>query len=113
HQARRDLQKIRRVGVRVALDDFGTGYSPLTYLIRFPVDELKIDKSFIDVLGGDKRVRHLLKGVIDVATALDVDVVAEGIDSQSKLAAVRRLGCGFGQGYLFARPAPLAELYAQ
>ncbi len=106
------LGELRALGVRIALDDFGTGYSSLTYLHRLPIDELKIDQSFVETLATAEPDNRLLETIIHLGAAFDLRVVAEGIDSEQKLATLRELGCRFGQGYLFARPAALADLLA-
>jgi|GEM_PF-1289432 len=104
------LADLRRIGVRLAIDDFGTGYSSLGYLERFPVDILKIDKTFIDGIGerGDRPV--LARAIVQLGRALDLSVVAEGIERAEQVRVLRRLGCTRGQGYLFARPLTEDEL---
>jgi diguanylate cyclase (GGDEF)-like protein len=99
------LVNLRTIGVQIAVDDFGTGYSSLSHLQRFPVDELKIDKSFIDPLAGkDPQASALVIAIIALARSLDLRVVAEGIEHQGQLDHLRQLGCDRGQGYLMARP---------
>jgi EAL domain-containing protein (putative c-di-GMP-specific phosphodiesterase class I) len=88
------------------IDDFGTGYSSLAYLKRFPVDVLKIDRSFIDGLGSDPESEAIVHAVIGLARALNLSVVAEGVETIEQLAELRRLECTMCQGYLIARPAP-------
>jgi EAL domain-containing protein (putative c-di-GMP-specific phosphodiesterase class I) len=100
------LDELKGLGVRIALDDFGTGYSSLTYLNRLPIDELKIDRSFVAALEDETSDLVLLQMMVRLGRAFDLTVVAEGIDTDRKLQRIRRLGCHFGQGYLFARPAP-------
>ena len=97
------LTELKRLGVRIALDDFGTGYSSLSHVHRFPIDILKIDRSFIDSLKKNDG-SELVRAIISLATALDLEVVAEGIEKVEQLAHLQRLGCSFGQGYYFARP---------
>jgi diguanylate cyclase (GGDEF)-like protein/PAS domain S-box-containing protein len=104
------LEELKALGVRVALDDFGTGYSSLTYLNRLPIDELKIDRSFVAVLEDETSDLVLLQTMIRLGRAFDLRVVAEGIDTDRKLRRIRRLGCHYGQGYLFARPAPFDQV---
>jgi EAL domain-containing protein (putative c-di-GMP-specific phosphodiesterase class I) len=103
------LRQFKELGVRLALDDFGTGYSSLSYLCRFPVDILKIDRLFVTALrtGGD--ARRLTEAIMGIVKMLGLDAVAEGIDGKEELAALRRLGCPFGQGYYFAHPLPPEE----
>jgi diguanylate cyclase (GGDEF)-like protein len=101
------LDALRRRGVRIALDDFGTGYSSLTYLDRLPIDELKIDQSFVQALDTQTPDRRLLETIIHLGQIFHVRVVAEGIDSTHKLRIVRQLGCHYGQGFLFSDASPL------
>jgi EAL domain-containing protein (putative c-di-GMP-specific phosphodiesterase class I) len=104
------LDQLKALGVRIALDDFGTGYSSLTYLQQLPIDELKIDRSFVGVLEDENSDLTLLQMMIQLGRAFDLKVVAEGIDTDRKLRRIRQLGCHFGQGYLFARPAPFEQV---
>jgi diguanylate cyclase (GGDEF)-like protein/PAS domain S-box-containing protein len=107
------LHELKALGVRVALDDFGTGYSSLTYLQRLPIDELKIDRTFVAVLEDEEADLNLLQMMIQLGRAFDLKVVAEGIDTDRKLRRIQRLGCHFGQGFLFARPAPIDSVMAR
>ena len=103
--AARVLGALKLLGVSLALDDFGTGYSSLSYLNRFPVDTLKVDKSFIDSLGeGIGNDKVLLQAIVGLGRTLELKVVAEGIERPEQRASLQALGCGLGQGYLFARP---------
>jgi diguanylate cyclase (GGDEF)-like protein/PAS domain S-box-containing protein len=104
------LQRLKDLGVRIAIDDFGTGYSSLNYLRQFPVDIVKIDRSFVEGIAADGDQRALVAMIIDLARALGLRQVAEGIERPDQLAELRSLGCGFGQGYLFARPVDFADL---
>ena len=99
------LDELKALGVRIALDDFGTGYSSLTYLQQLPIDELKIDRSFVAALEDERSDLVLLRMMVQLGRAFDLKVVAEGIDTDRKLRRIQALGCHFGQGYLFARPA--------
>ena len=92
--------------MRLALDDFGTGYSSLAYLNRFPVDALKIDRSFVDGLGVEQERTAIVEAIIGMARALSLDVIAEGVENEAQLSELRRLGCDYAQGYLFSRPLP-------
>ena len=107
------LDELKALGVRIALDDFGTGYSSLTYLQRLPIDELKIDRSFVAVLEDEASDLVLLQMMVQLGRAFDLKVVAEGIDTDRKLRRIQRLGCHFGQGSLFARPAPFDQVMAR
>jgi predicted signal transduction protein with EAL and GGDEF domain len=106
------LQALKALGVRLAIDDFGTGYSSLAYLQRFPVDMLKIDRSFIRGMEeGDGDVA-IVRAVIMLAQTMNLDVTAEGIETAEQLAHLQSLGCTVGQGYFFARPLPGEEMAA-
>ena len=111
HSARTTLAALKTLGVRVALDDFGTGYSSLSYLHSFPVDVVKIDKSFIDPLSDASAPRSPLVGaIVNLGAELGLSVTAEGIEDAVQLACLREIGCQYGQGYHFARPVPAREL---
>jgi EAL domain-containing protein (putative c-di-GMP-specific phosphodiesterase class I) len=99
------LQALRALGVRIAIDDFGTGYSSLGYLRRFQVDILKIAKEFIGDSDSNSDEWAFARAIIALGRTLDLQVVAEGIEDEGQLRALRSLGCELGQGYLFARPA--------
>jgi EAL domain-containing protein (putative c-di-GMP-specific phosphodiesterase class I) len=103
------LDQLRDLGVRLALDDFGTGYSSLAYLRHLPVDELKLDRSFLVDLD-QPQSQAVVSAVIDVAHALDMTVVGEGVEQPEQLATLLRLGCDLAQGYLCGRPVGPAEL---
>jgi len=104
------LEALSEIGVRLVLDDFGTGYSSLAYLNRFPFDALKIDRSFIDGLGIEQERTAIVEAVIGMARALSLDAIAEGVESEVQLSELRRLGCDFAQGHLFAPPQAPQEL---
>ena len=105
-----NLQAIRELGVRISLDDFGTGYCALGYLKRFPIDELKIDRSFVESMEADRRDASLVQAILALAQGLSLDVVAEGIETPGQQRLLKLLGCRLGQGYLFARPCPAAQV---
>jgi diguanylate cyclase (GGDEF)-like protein/PAS domain S-box-containing protein len=107
------LAALKDLGVRIALDDFGTGYSSLSYLDRFPVDVVKIDKSFIDSLDSAGAPPSLVSAIVNLGAVLGLDVTAEGIEQPHQLDRLKALGCGQGQGYLFARPLPAAQFAEQ
>ena len=103
------LRELRSLGLHLSVDDFGTGYSSLTYLKRFPVESIKIDRSFVAGLGIESEDSTIVEAVVRLGQSLGLNVVAEGIESPLQLARLRELGCDRGQGYLFGRPRP-AEL---
>jgi diguanylate cyclase (GGDEF)-like protein/PAS domain S-box-containing protein len=98
------LQELRGLGIHLGLDDFGTGYSSLSYLSRFPIETLKIDRSFTSRLGGPDEETALVRSVIQLATSMGMETVGEGIERQEQYDRLRELGCTYGQGYLMARP---------
>lgn len=98
------LARLKALGVRIKIDDFGTGYSSLKYLQRFPVDGLKIDRSFVDKLDNDEESAAIVEAMISFAHTLYLEVVAEGVETPAQLARLRSLGCDLGQGYHFSRP---------
>jgi EAL domain-containing protein (putative c-di-GMP-specific phosphodiesterase class I) len=100
------LEALKELGVRLAIDDFGTGYSSLAYLKRFPVDTLKVDRSFVDGLGRDAQDGAIVRSVVALAKALNLSVTAEGIETPAQQAQLALLGCDLGQGYLLGRPVP-------
>jgi EAL domain-containing protein (putative c-di-GMP-specific phosphodiesterase class I) len=105
------VRALKRLGVRLVLDDFGTGYSSLSYLNRLPIDVLKLDRSFIAPLREDgDATAAIVYGVVTMAEALGMTVVAEGVEEHAHVEKLRALGCDFAQGFLFARPMPAREL---
>jgi diguanylate cyclase (GGDEF)-like protein/PAS domain S-box-containing protein len=98
------LGELKDLGVWLAIDDFGTGYSSLSYLRRFPVDVLKVDRSFVSALGRDPEDAALTHAIVKLGQTLRLRIVAEGIETAAQLAELQALGCEYGQGYLFARP---------
>jgi diguanylate cyclase (GGDEF)-like protein/PAS domain S-box-containing protein len=103
-QAATALTHIRDLGVRVALDDFGSGYSSLSHLRRFPIDIVKIDKSFVDDVTHEGADSAIARGIIELGRAMQIHTVAEGVEGDDQAEALRALGCEFGQGYYFAKP---------
>jgi len=105
------LISLRRLGVSLLMDDFGTGYSSLHHLHSLPFDVLKVDRSFVARLtGGNKQPLQIVRTIVELARVLGMDVVAEGIETEEQYALLRGLGCRFGQGFLFARPATAATI---
>jgi Amt family ammonium transporter len=100
----RDLNRLRASGVRIAIDDFGTGYSALSYLRDFPIDTVKMDRSFVRDLGEDEADAALIRSVVELGEALDMNIVAEGIENRTQLDSVNALNCNVGQGYFFSVP---------
>jgi diguanylate cyclase (GGDEF)-like protein/PAS domain S-box-containing protein len=103
------LLRLKSLGVTLAMDDFGTGYSSLAYLRRFPMDTLKIDRSFVDRLGGDSEDVALVRTIVRLGQSLGMSTVAEGIEDAAQLDALQELGCDLAQGYFLSRPVPAAE----
>jgi diguanylate cyclase (GGDEF)-like protein/PAS domain S-box-containing protein len=104
------LEELKALGLQLALDDFGTGYSPLSYLRRFPVDYLKIDRSFVRGVAGSEEDRAIVRGVIDMAHALGLKAIAEGIEDGKQRQVLADLGCDLGQGYYWMAAVPLSDL---
>ena len=104
------LEELRTAGARIALDDFGTGYSSLSYLRNFPIDVLKVDKSFIDDIASSSERANLARGIIELGRTMHLDIVAEGIEDPLQVVELLRLHCSMGQGFHFARPLPADEL---
>ncbi len=107
---RRLFAALRQIGVRLAIDDFGTGHSSLGYLREFQVNYLKIDQSFVAMIGSDALSRHLLENIVDLSTRLELNIVAEGVETLEQRDYLRDRGVHYLQGYLFARPMPLEML---
>jgi diguanylate cyclase (GGDEF)-like protein/PAS domain S-box-containing protein len=107
------LNELKALGVRIAIDDFGTGYSSLTYLKRFPVDLLKVDRSFVAGLGRDQDDAAIVHSVIELAHAFGISAVAEGIETRQHLSMLQELGCAYGQGYLWSPAVPAGDLVHQ
>jgi predicted signal transduction protein with EAL and GGDEF domain len=108
----RQLTKLQKMGIKIALDDFGTGYSSLNYLWRFTFDKLKIDQAFIRASDNHPKALALLAKIAEVGRTLDMEITAEGIETEDHAKRVSDLGCDYSQGYLFGRPIPQVELAA-
>jgi EAL domain-containing protein (putative c-di-GMP-specific phosphodiesterase class I) len=106
------LRELKGLGVRISMDDFGTGYSSLNYLKRFPIDTLKLDKSFIKDVVTDASDASIVSAVIQMAHSLNLNVVAEGVEREDQLDFLRRQNCDTIQGYLFSKPVPVEQLEA-
>jgi EAL domain-containing protein (putative c-di-GMP-specific phosphodiesterase class I) len=108
-RAAQGLAALRALGVRLALDDFGTGYSSLGYLRQFTVDVLKIDRSFVAMIGAEDELPAIVRGIIDLGRTLDLEIVAEGVEDDGQRRLLRAARCDYAQGYLFARPLERAD----
>jgi EAL domain-containing protein (putative c-di-GMP-specific phosphodiesterase class I) len=106
------MAKLKAMGVCIHIDDFGTGYSSLSYLHHFPVNALKIDRSFISKMSTSDENREIVKTIVALAQSLNLDVIAEGVELKDQLETVRNLECQYGQGFFFARPMAAAAMEA-
>jgi EAL domain-containing protein (putative c-di-GMP-specific phosphodiesterase class I) len=106
----RTLRALADAGARLALDDFGVGFSSIGYLQHLPVHILKIDRSFTDGVDRDRRTAALIEAMVVMGQALDLEMVAEGVETENQLDVLRDLGCRVGQGFYFARPMPLEDV---
>jgi EAL domain-containing protein (putative c-di-GMP-specific phosphodiesterase class I) len=109
-RARAELSELHRQGVHLAIDDFGTGFSSLGQLRHFPIDMIKVDRSFIQGAEHNAKDAAITANIVSLAHALDLVATAEGIETEAQLASLRALGCDRAQGFLFARPAPAADI---
>jgi EAL domain-containing protein (putative c-di-GMP-specific phosphodiesterase class I) len=109
-RARDILTRLRLNGVQISLDDFGTGYSSLSYLRDLPIDELKLDQSFVFPMADDARATALAASIVALAHSLDLRIVAEGVETDVAYAQLKRLGCDQAQGFFMCKPVPAAEL---
>jgi len=108
--ARLLLEELDRLGLRISIDDFGTGYSSLTYLKKLPVDEIKIDKSFVMNMGNSENDASIIRATVGLAHDLGLSVVAEGVENQESLDKLQQMGCKYAQGYHISKPAPAREI---
>ncbi|MGE5173951.1 MAG: EAL domain-containing protein, partial [Betaproteobacteria bacterium] len=104
------MNQMRNMGVQIHIDDFGTGYSSLSYLHRFPVNALKIDRSFIKKLSADGANKEVIMSIISLAKSLNFDVIAEGVEMEHQLSKIKEMHCGYGQGFLFAHPMSIHDI---
>jgi EAL domain-containing protein (putative c-di-GMP-specific phosphodiesterase class I) len=104
------MRLVKNLGVHISIDDFGTGYSSLAQLKRLPVDEIKIDRSFVERLGQDREDTAIVAAIVAMAHALDLSVVAEGVETLEQLAQLRALDCELAQGFLFSRPLSVSSI---
>jgi EAL domain-containing protein (putative c-di-GMP-specific phosphodiesterase class I) len=111
-RARSVLDSIRAMGVTVAVDDFGTGFSSMSYLRNLPVDVIKVDRTFVSQAGADGFDSTVVTAMVNFGRVLDIDVVAEGVETEEQLDYVRSRGCNRAQGYLLARPLPVGQAEA-
>jgi diguanylate cyclase (GGDEF)-like protein len=108
--AKRRIEELRERGIGISIDDYGVGYSSMSQLLDLPIDELKIDKSFVQALGVDRRARAIISSAVELARALDLTLVAEGIETSANLAILQEIGADVGQGWFIAQPLSSAEL---
>ena len=105
------LKQLTSMGIKIAIDDFGTGYSSLSYLQHFPIDTLKIDKSFVMNMASDSKDESIVKAAVDLAHTLDLKIVAEGVEDEKTLDLLAAMGCDYAQGYYMAKPMPSDDLF--
>jgi EAL domain-containing protein (putative c-di-GMP-specific phosphodiesterase class I) len=104
------LHAIRGLGVRISMDDFGTGYSSLSYLRMFPFDKIKIDGSFVRGIGFNKESKAIIRAIMGLGTSLGMTITAEGIETESEQEFLRAVGCDEGQGFLYSKARPVADV---
>jgi EAL domain-containing protein (putative c-di-GMP-specific phosphodiesterase class I) len=105
------LRELESMGIRIALDDFGTGFSSLGYLHRYPLHIIKVDKSFITRAPDDERLKAISRAIIGLGRGLDMDVIAEGIETPEQMDFLHNEGCNFVQGFWFSRPQSALDIY--
>jgi EAL domain-containing protein (putative c-di-GMP-specific phosphodiesterase class I) len=104
------LQRLRKCGLAIAIDDFGTGYSSLSYLQQFPINTLKIDRSFVGDIRADQGDASIINAIVAMARGLNLDLIAEGVETKSQLRYLRSQGCEEVQGFYFSRPVQASEV---
>ncbi|MFK7840124.1 MAG: EAL domain-containing protein [Bdellovibrionales bacterium] len=109
-QAKDTLEMCRKAGMHIAIDDFGTGYSSLSYLHYFPIDTLKIDQSFVNDMIKDKNVMTLVRSMVQLSQSMNMKTIAEGVETQEQVEALKELGCDIAQGYFYAKPMPKSDV---
>lgn len=107
--SKENLERLRTLGIQLSIDDFGTGYSSLSYLHRLPIDTLKVDRSFVNRLVESSENAEIVRTIVSLASNLGMAVIAEGVESKEQMEELRRLGCAYGQGYLFSTPVGVEE----
>ena len=103
------LKQARKLGFQIAIDDFGTGYSSLSFLSQFEIDNLKVDQSFVGKVDKDPKMQEITRAIVSMAAGLGLTSIAEGIETENDYQALKRMGCEYGQGYLFAKPLPIDD----
>jgi EAL domain-containing protein (putative c-di-GMP-specific phosphodiesterase class I) len=104
------LNMLKSMGIHVAIDDFGIGYSSLSYIVRLPIDSIKIDKSFVQNINSSKEAKAIVSTIINLCKSLNLNVIAEGIESKLELDYLRSNQCDIGQGYYFSKPVTIVEI---
>ncbi len=108
-----NLNELKKRGILTSIDDFGTGYSSLSYLQKLPIDTLKIDKSFIDGIASSQQDLQICKSIIQLAQTLNINIIAEGVQSESQKDLLNAEGCNIIQGFLYSKPIPMDEIILQ
>jgi len=111
-EVRQNLKALSQLGVRIAVDDFGTGYSSISYLRDLHIDILKADRSFVERIAEDSGHLRLLKGIVTVAYALEIDLVAEGVETVAQRDLLRKMGCRYAQGFYYSPAVPVDRVVA-